>query len=351
MRKIVFLLIIVVSLCECERDNNRLANWTKIYEGLFYFSSVCFPNSDTGYVIGGSRRYSDDAVVIKTIDGGTSWKQLTLPEASMEAISSIYFTDANIGFIGGLKQDRSAIILKTINGGDSWMILNLPNEEAQNCFVHSVYFTDAINGFAASSNGVIFKTIDGGNTWTVLVLSIEDVDGLTSIYFIDSNIGYALGLRSVGNFYGTYFVIILKTIDGGTTWSASLDNSSYGRLYSVCFTDAKTGYAVGRDGNLDLFHGIIYKTSDGGITWTDIWRPLNPIEDSSLQSVYFIDSNMGYAVGSNLCLKTINGGMTWSNLDVPEGLGGLMSVYFTNSTTGFIVTSNGIILKTSTGGK
>jgi hypothetical protein len=59
-----------------------------------------------------------------------------------------------------------------------------------------------------------------------------------------------------GDYQGGTNGIILKTIDGGTTWGALSIGTTY-TLHSIYFTDANTGYAVGEN-------GIILKTTNGG---------------------------------------------------------------------------------------
>ncbi len=78
---------------------------------------------------------------------------------------------------------------------------------------------------------------------------------LSSVYFCSANIGYAVG--DVGT--------ILKTINGGTTWTTLPCGIPYSppHLASVYFTDANTGYAVGSG-------GVILKTNDGGTIWTNL---------------------------------------------------------------------------------
>jgi hypothetical protein len=69
-------------------------------------------------------------------------------------------------------------------------------------------------------------------------------------------------------------------------------------LHSIFFSDVNTGYACG---NL----GRIIKTTNGGVTWTELYRPC----DYSLWSVCFTDSATGYLVGeAGTILKTTNGG-------------------------------------------
>ena len=143
-------------------------------------------------------------------------------------------------------------------------------------------------GYVAGGDvGTLLKTINGGANWTIVW---EGTTGpLFSVYFTDANTGYAVGSD----------VTLLKTIDGGTTWFQLFCgvNSNYRSIY---FSGLNTGYVVG-------FSGTTIKTIDGGATWTKLWSGTN----ATLISVYFTDANTGYVVGTNgTILKTLNGGVS-----------------------------------------
>jgi len=161
---------------------------------------------------------------------------------------------------------------------------------------------------------------------------LPQCNSLNSVFFSGANTGYAAG--DCG--------ILLKTINGGTTWSI-LPSGTTHSLRSICFTDFNTGYAVGEG-------GVIIKTTNGGINWSTL--STGTIE--SLSSVYFTDANTGYTVadnnlyGNNI-FKTTNGGADWTILFTGDCFG-LSSVYFTDFYTGYVVGTGGTILKTTTGG-
>lgn len=194
--------------------------------------------------------------------------------------------------------------------------------------LNSVFFTDANTGYVVGSYGLILKTNDGGLTWSQQY-SDSSINSLFSICFTDENTGYAVGGQ------GT----ILKTVNGGTNWIIQTSGTTC-YLYSVCFTDFNNGYAVGSN-------GIIIKTTNAGIYWTTYSLSASTI----LYSVYFTDSINGYAVGSSYCqllqtqsaiiYRTTDGGINWSvNFPFMCSIVGFNSVYFTNTNTGYIVGGN-----------
>jgi len=175
--------------------------------------------------------------VLKTTDAGVTW--LAYSTGSIETLKSLYFTDANTGFIAG----NNGTILKTTDGGINWTALSSGSTSDLN----SIYFPAANTGFAVGynmSHGTILKTTDAGLTWSNT--TTELYQELSSVYFSDVNTGYAAGN------WGT----ILKTTDSGDTWT-TLSSGTRNFLTSVFFTTANSGYVVG-------WVGTILHTSDGG---------------------------------------------------------------------------------------
>jgi len=207
-------------------------------------------------------------------------------------------------------------------------------------YLRSVFFIDANNGFAVGDAGTIIKTTNGGVTWTIDTTganwSTKKMGGLVnwlnSVYFIDQT-GYAVGSK------GT----ILKTINSGNTWTPQPIDTNY-YLYSVFFIDANNGFAVGTDG---WSKGIILKTSNGGETWTN--QIVN--ETTILNSVFFV-GNTGYTAGGNIILKTTDKGTTWiSKSSEQTNNFSINSIFFTDENTGYIVgSSDPNIHKTTDGG-
>ena len=69
-------------------------NWILQSSGAStYLSSVCFVNTNTGYVVG------DQGTILKTTDGGNNWAPMSSPTS--QNLSSVYFFNENTGYCAG----------------------------------------------------------------------------------------------------------------------------------------------------------------------------------------------------------------------------------------------------------
>ena len=82
---------------------------------------------------------------------------------------------------------------------------------------------------------------------TDVAQDIGSYDDLDKLYFIDNYKGWA-----VGGYYdiqtGFYNRVIYNTIDAGNTWNLQYGMSYETGLRSIYFTDSNTGYAAGVSG-------------------------------------------------------------------------------------------------------
>lgn len=167
-------------------------------------------------------------------------------------------------------------------------------------------------------------------------VNINTSNTLSGIGFVDPNIGVAVGYSST-NAGG-----IWRTTDGGASWTSITVPASTDKLNDVFFTDAQTGYAAGDS-------GLVLKTADAGATWTTT----TGVTSRELRSIYFIDANNGYVGGSNgTVLKTTDGGQSWNILSdtITGTTQSIYSIWFINASTGYITGDGGMIKMTSDGG-
>lgn len=192
--------------------------------------------------------------------------------------------------------------------------------------LYSIQFVNPTTGFALGDGGTILKTIDGGQTWSRHQVGTDL--NFKFIFFVDYTNGYAVGaLREGGGF-------VCKTTNGGETWNV-LPTAFPENLFAACFTDNFTGIVGG--------WYVMYKTTDGGLTWFSVNRP-----PDSYNSIIFTDNQTGYCCGQWAIYKTTNGGNYWDTIYTQQHY--LNSLSFPSHDTGFAVGQQGKIIKTIDGG-
>ncbi len=155
--------------------------------------------------------------------------------------------------------------------------------------------------------------------------------GIQDIEFIGIDKGYAI---TTGNqFY--------HSTDGGLQWTLSqgyLYEGTWYPLYNQFMINENVGFAVGGEGHKK---GVIFKTING-VDWVGKeW-------EIELRDIYFTSLSDGYMVGSGAALKTLDGGVNWSYMDIKGDF--FRAIQFVTSNTGYIVGDMGSIYKTPDAG-
>ncbi len=164
------------------KTTNGGANWTQTnyFPSMITAQSITFTNNNTGFIVG----YSGQ--IIKTNNAGTNWFISQIPNT--ETLFSVCFPDQMTGFAVGYSNISGSDVIKTIDAGNSWQ--NISSGGTFNSALRGVYFQTVNTGYAVGNNGRIIITNDAGNTWTTSNSGV--IDYLHSTFFI-SNAGFAVG--------------------------------------------------------------------------------------------------------------------------------------------------------------
>ncbi len=259
--------------------------------------------------------------ILKTTDDGLSWENLSIdPTVNL---TGVHFFDTQNGIITG----RDSQIFNTSDGGINWEEVTAPVNKTY----RDLFFQTPTHGWITANNRIL-ETLDGGKTWHVNVIIPANI-ALYSIVFSDSLHGWAIGDDDWSQSLMAY------TKDGGATWETI--DFDIPELRSVSFTDSLHGWICGS-------HGVILKTTDGGITWEK--STYNQYVDFT--SIHFFDSDHGWVVGdgsilhsySGIALYTDDSGVTWKHKDAGVGMA-LTSVFFSDHDFGYATGSEGTILR------
>jgi len=204
---------------------------------------------------------------------------------------------------------------------------NWINPYPQGNTLKSIQFVSSLIGYAAGDGGTVLKTTNGGQTWGRL--NTGTLDDLNALFFTDTDTGYAVG----ENYEMEGFII--KTTDGGGSWFLLPGSYGYSNpLDAVYFTSADTGYISG--------YNYVYKTVDGGVTWQELNVPYN-----EYRAICFTSSQVGYIANYNDLSKTVDGGISWVILMLGKGN---LYMSFPTENTGYVTGSYDTIYKTRNAG-
>jgi M6 family metalloprotease-like protein len=191
----------------------------------------------------------------------------------------------------------------------------LPYLPADN--LNNISYTKNKNILVASMSG-IFRSSDQGKSWIVCDSSITNINCLST-----SN-----GINYLASGKGIFY----RSSDGGNSWSR-ISKGNRTPSYLQCI-DEKTAFIARSNSSIPESYNDIEMTTDGGVSWQSrgiIWHSLN--------SIYFIDKDKGFALGNKgMIFKTSDGGNSWKEQSLDSHYY-LNYVYFTDSTTGFIAGS------------
>ncbi|MCY7409537.1 MAG: T9SS type A sorting domain-containing protein [Chitinophagales bacterium] len=149
----------------------------------------------------------------------------------------------------------------------------------------------------------------------------EPSRGINQICIVDQNIAWASGYDGSGN--AVIAQDFTRTLDGGDSWQAGSISSAPSDYEWSCLAavDKNTAWAALYNSTTNVGGGV-YKTADGGSTWTEQGAGSIFIGATSFPDViYFWDENIGVVVGDPVnneyeIYTTSDGGLNWKPVDV-----------------------------------
>ncbi len=203
--------------------------------------------------------------VYKSNDEGLNWQLVSANEDFGSGVTAIevHFSNQNIVFAGGNNG-----VFRSINGGISWQnVLSNSNLGVNEILIHP---TNDQLVFACTDKG-LYRSTDGGATWTQLFAN--------KTYDIKANTANAATMYMVRNNSATNMSEFYSSTDFGlnwtiqsTGWHTSTDaaRNDGGARIAVTPADPNRIYAylIGESKANDFGYIGVYRSDDGGNTWT-----------------------------------------------------------------------------------
>ena len=139
-------------------------------------------------------------VLISSDNAGT-WSQSEVPTRAM--LTAVHMHDEHLGWAVG----HDAVILRTRDGGLTWKRVHYAPEEQRPLL--DVWFRDERHGFAVGAYGYFLSTDDAGDTWKPRAISEDDFHLNAIAHAADGRLYIA---AEAGSAY--------RSDDGGDSWSA-----------------------------------------------------------------------------------------------------------------------------------
>ena len=281
---------------------------------------VAFTDANTGWYGNGAGK------LFNTKDGGRSWTEIMNRPGTF--VRALGFVNRDVGFLGNIGPNYfpgvtdTTPLYRTRDGGTSWEAVAIDGPAMTGICAIDVHRSSFINagtldqrvtiraGGRVGGPAQLATSRDGGETWTS-----EDLSSLTAmildVQFVDERIGFICGATSTNVEQSR--ALILRTGDGGLSWSKVYEGTRPFELtWKMSFPTATMGYVTVQsyDPNPAVSQRVFAKTSDGGLTWSEM--PL--VNNAAVREfgVGFVDEFRGWIGAAPHGFETRDGGLSWS---------------------------------------
>lgn len=295
---------------------NSVTELTAFRAGTTAFSQAGGPPVFSYGVIGTKQLWvlNGDGLFISR-NGGSSFQTITPPlgGSPFVRVLAVQFLNLSDGWVlANTSEGPTLGLFRTTDGGSTWSLVSLPTftpEGINGATMDVVNHTDgfiSLNGYVSqgTTTNVLLSTTDGGLTWSV----VNRTSPVRYVEFTGTEVGWGLDGEGTANH-------LYRTDDGGGTWTeASLsvqDSASDSSVRAISWElpsfFGERGVIVGRTLGMGVIQPVIMSSIDGGSAWNPAPRP--PVSQPACTTNMCANSLLPFAAvsGSHWCY--------WSGID------------------------------------
>lgn len=219
---------------------------------------------------------------------------------------------------------------KTVNGGIDWTGATVSTDADAFSMIFGLNADTAyISAYGSSAKNHVLRTYDGGTTWTPVLNGAGSSSFFNVVHFFNKNDGFSQGDPEGGEYE------LYTTTDGGDNWTrvdaGNIPDPLSGEYGIVGYYTA-TGNNIWYTTNM----GRVYYSSDKGYTWnvSTIYSGTNTtnieiaFDNNALNGLALVSLSSGNTHVGDEYYSTTDGGVSWSQI-TPTGdvhYGGISSI-------------------------
>jgi photosystem II stability/assembly factor-like uncharacterized protein len=214
--------------------------WSEVLPGKLQSFSDLYCRGEERWVLCG------DFQSYMSHDGGENWKLIQtngiLSGALHIAIPGDIPTNQKGGFVAYVlgHWGPQLRLVKSEDGGASWKEISLPASFASGpTWPNAVCFSDSMHGWIGNGEGAIAHTFDGGKTWSMEQLPTRQ--GICAMWFDLLGRGFVSVINDDINHPGK---AVYMTLDSGASWIPVLEGHK--QIYAFCSVGGKL-WGVGKE--------------------------------------------------------------------------------------------------------
>ena len=256
--------------------------------------------------------------ILVSDDDGRTWQQRPVPTRT--TLTSVFFVNDQLGWAAG----HDAVILKTEDGGTSWRMVYQDRTDQRP--VLDLWFRNQDIGYAVGAYGLFLSTADGGETWTGRSFEAEETLAGENVQAEDAGGGewYESEAAWPMDFHlnhlraspaGRLFIAgeaghVFRSDDGGDTWSDLLPPYE-GSLFGTLPLGGDVVLAYGLRGHL-------LASADAGVNWAFTETRTEATLNDAIQ---LADGRIVVAGLAGTLLVSDDGGRTYRHWPQPDRAG------------------------------
>ncbi len=244
------------------RSSDGCKTWTKVFERTdpsFFFDAIDFWDQQEGIVMGDP--IDNQLCLIKTTDGGKTWKPLTTTPKTNPGEAGFAASGTNtiavapnllLVALGGAEENTSQAssrVLRSDDRGATWQSTEVPIKRAPSAGIFSLHVTKQQHVIAVGGDykkpdvaqETLARSTDSGKTWTT-IKHANGLSGYRSCVSTAAN-GHLIAVGPNGTDV---------SLDSGQSWKRLSDESFHAIDFS---TDRQSGWATGTQGRIGKWTG------------------------------------------------------------------------------------------------